>query len=175
MSKSSSGPFNAPGHPPSPPPALLIPLSRPPPTPFFYLSADTRWKKYSMLSRTANWLLTLVTRIFLSLSPSSALSFSHPLGPTGPPTTIPVSPPVAFVVEHCVHIYIPARSQLCFCVQINLRRVKNGQSVCEREKDREKGSFRVDSNCFAVFQTAVIEPDKRSDWLFNLFLRHRLT
>lgn len=98
----------------------------------------------------------LFSTLSLSLSPSGG----------NRSTDTSLLPRPLFAVEHRVlHIYIPARpfTHLCFCVQINLRRVKNGK----------RQSFGVDSDCFIVFQVDMSSNfDKGSRIGISPSLRH---
>lgn len=132
---------------------------------FFFICSPTLTGKNARrcYRGTANWLLTLVTR-FLSLSVFlSLILWGQPVHLSDPP---PLHP--AFAVKHRVlHIYILAHSftQLCFCVQINLRCVKNGK----------RQSFGVDSDCFITFQDSMLDMssslDKESNRTLETFSR----
>lgn len=116
-----------------------------------------------MLSRHRELAADVGYPISLSFPPS--LSFTLCEWATGPtPLCHPLHPRPAFAVEHRVlYIYIPARpfTHLCFCVQINLRRVKNGK----------RQSFGVDSDCTIAFQVDTsASTDKRSNWALEPFL-----
>lgn len=111
-----------------------------------------------MLSRHRELAADVGYPISLSFPPPFPLSLSLSGGNRSTNTSLCPSPPSrpAFAVERRVlHIYIPACpfTQLCFCVQINLRRVKNGK----------RQSFGVDSDCFIAFQVNTSSSfDKRS-------------
>lgn len=140
LSKSSDGPFSS---------GLPAPDSI-----FFSICSLTlTLEKILDDAIAANWLLTLVTRSFSLFHPPRSLALRGPTGPPNPP------PPLRSNAACCTFIFPPDRStQLCFCVQINLRRVKNGK----------RQSFRLDSNCFAAFQADTSSSrDKRSDWLLT--------
>jgi len=156
LSKSLGGPFSSgPSRPRRLPFSIFF---------FFYLFVDAHWKKCStMLSRHRELAADVGYPISLSFPPP-LLSLS--LSPFGQPVYQYLSAPrPAFAVEHRVlHIYIPACpfTQLCFCVQINLRRVKNGK----------RQSFGVDSDCFIVFRVNTSSSfDKRSNWALDPFLQ----